>query len=154
MTEIALPLTGGCLCGACRYELRAAPYLLTVCHCTHCRRQSGSAFGMSMPAPAEAFHVTLGEPASFARVMPSGRSSVVRFCAACACRLFTEAGPKIVTLRPGTLDDTRWLRPVAQLWTNSALPWACLDDVPSHPGNAPDYDELGRAFRAQGIRFV
>jgi hypothetical protein len=37
-----LPLTGGCQCGALRYEIRAEPLTLYVCHCTECQRQSAA----------------------------------------------------------------------------------------------------------------
>lgn len=151
--KVALPLTGGCLCGAVRYELRARPYMIYVCHCSDCRRQSGSAFGMSMPSPRAAFAVTVGEPASFKRVMPSGREGAVRFCATCATRVFADSSPDVVTIRPGTLDDTSWIKPSAQNWTSSALEWACLDDVLSFEGNPPTYDDVAKAWRAQGIVF-
>ncbi len=43
------PYTGGCQCGSARYVLTAEPIRVAACHCTGCQRQSGSAFGMSMP---------------------------------------------------------------------------------------------------------
>jgi len=153
MTEIALPLVGGCLCGACRYELSAAPFLVYVCHCKDCQRQSGSAFGMSMPAPRPALRVTLGEPARYERVMPSGRTSVTRFCGQCATRLFAEASDSVVVLRPGTLDDASWVEPAAQGWSAGAHAWACIDGIPSHPRNPESYGAIARAWQAQGIRF-
>ena len=39
---------GGCQCGAVRYQLSAEPVALYVCHCRECRRQSASAFGISV----------------------------------------------------------------------------------------------------------
>jgi hypothetical protein len=148
MREIALPLTGGCHCGAVRYELTAAPYLAYVCHCTDCQRQTGSAYGMSMPAPRAAFRVTKGDPASYRRTTPSGRIGVGRFCGACGTRVFSESTPEIITLRPGTLDDASWVVPAAQIWTRSAHPWACLDDVVSNDENPDGYEAATRAWRA------
>jgi hypothetical protein len=58
-----------------------------------------------------------------------------------------------VTVRAGTLDDTSWLRPAAQNWLGSALPWACLADVPSHDGNPASYEEIGRQWSALGQQF-
>lgn len=158
--RIALPLTGRCLCQQVRYELNAAPYMLYVCHCTDCQRQSGSAFGMSMPAPRAALTLTGAEPASFRRSLPSGRTSYVRFCGVCGTRVFAEPvdhSSGVVVIRPGTLDDTRWLKPVAQNFTRSAHAWACLDDVldlelqPEHPDQ---WDAIRRRFRAQGLEFA
>ncbi len=36
--------TGGCLCGAVRYEVSGEPYIAGLCHCTKCRKLTGSAF--------------------------------------------------------------------------------------------------------------
>jgi hypothetical protein len=154
VNEIALPLRGGCLCGACRYELRARPFMVYLCHCRDCQRQSGSAFTLSMPAPRDAFEFVSGDPARFPRVLPSGRTAVVRFCGVCATRLCGESSPTVVTVRAGTLDDTSWLRPAAQNWTRSALPWACVAEVPGHETNPASYEEIGRAWTALGIRFA
>ena len=57
-----LPLTGGCQCGGVRYEIKAAPLSLYVCHCTECQRQSGSAFALSLAVPRDAFAVVRGTP--------------------------------------------------------------------------------------------
>ena len=43
------PYTGGCQCGSVRYVVTTEPIRLLACHCKECQRQSGSAFGMSMP---------------------------------------------------------------------------------------------------------
>ena len=80
-------LTGGCQCGAVRYECDAAPRTLYVCHCLECRHQSGSAFGMSLEMPpgtgvnAPAFFITsfgLTSPTSVLRsdrLRPSPRQA-------------------------------------------------------------------------------
>ena len=154
MVEVSLPIRGGCLCGACRYELRKPPYMVYVCHCTDCRRQSGSAFGMTMPAPRAALALLTGSPSSYPRTLPSGRASVVRFCGVCACRLYAEGSAEVVAIRPGTLDDSSWVRPAAQNCMRSALGWACLADLPGHEQNPPSYEDISRAWRAQGIQFV
>ena len=43
----ALPITGGCQCGAVRYEIAALPLLLYTCNCTDCQRQTGSSFALT-----------------------------------------------------------------------------------------------------------
>ena len=63
-----MTLTGGCQCGAVRYEVSAEPLEVYVCHCRECRRQSASAFGISVIVPAEAFvlrqgNLRIAEPA-------------------------------------------------------------------------------------------
>jgi hypothetical protein len=72
----------------------------------------------------------------------------------CSCRVYAESAPEVVALRPGTLDDFSWVRPAAELWTCRALPWARHEGLTSHEGNAPDFAEISRSWRAQGIRFI
>ena len=43
-----LPQTGGCQCGALRYEVTQAPQLVYTCHCTDCQRITSSAFSMAL----------------------------------------------------------------------------------------------------------
>ena len=49
--------TGGCQCGAIRYEVTDEPITLYACHCTACQTQSSSAFGLSMKLARDAFRL-------------------------------------------------------------------------------------------------
>ena len=122
---IQLPLTGGCQCGAVRYEVTAQPLTIYACHCTECQRLSASAFGMSMPVPRDAVRITRGAPRRWSRTADSGDVVTALFCGDCGTRLIHEtAGNQAVTVvKPGSLDDTSWLRPVGHYWTRSAQPW-------------------------------
>ena len=51
-------LTGGCQCGALRYEITEAPRMVYSCHCTDCQRLTSSAFSMAVVVAAEAFRLT------------------------------------------------------------------------------------------------
>ncbi|MGA0841157.1 MAG: GFA family protein [Pseudomonadales bacterium] len=55
--------TGGCLCGAIRYELKQDPSIAAICHCTHCQRQSGGLFSTNlMVGEADYAHRALHRP--------------------------------------------------------------------------------------------
>jgi hypothetical protein len=112
---------GGCQCGAIRYRLEGQPLELTVCHCTECQRQSGSAFGMSLAIPAGAFELLAGELRFFEVVCDSGRIKSCAFCPSCGTRIYhrTDAG---ISVKAGTLDDTSSLRPAAHYWTRRKRP--------------------------------
>ena len=155
MSEVSLPLTGGCFCGGCRYELSAAPLTVWACHCTDCQRQSGSAFNLTMPSPRDAFRLTAGEPAAFERTTASGRTTVIRFCGQCGTRLFSESNPQVVTIRPGTLDDASWVKPAVQYFLASAHDWARIPDVAGHDDQPQSgvFDAV-RIFRETGPTFV
>ena len=145
-----LPLTGGCLCRAIRYEITALPLIVYACHCTNCQRQSGSAFAMNMPVATDAFRITQGEPTAWRRITPSGAQTESWFCPTCAGRIHGSrpTRPESVTVRAGTLDDTSWLRPVAHFYTTTAQPWLtlppadCFDEAPA------DFRPLAKAWRA------
>ncbi len=123
------PYYGGCQCGRIRYEIHAEPLTLYVCHCQECQKQSSSAFGMSMPVPREAIAIVRGEPKQWSRKGDSDREVICFFCGDCGTRLFHNPArnPKITNVKPGTLDDTSWLKPVGNLWTRSAQKWVFID---------------------------
>jgi hypothetical protein len=62
MTRPVLPLTGGCSCGAIRYEIASFPLLLYTCSCTDCQTSSGSAFALNLPVATKGFRIVRGEP--------------------------------------------------------------------------------------------
>jgi hypothetical protein len=146
-----LPLTGGCQCGAVRYEIRAEPLTVYACHCTECQRQAGSAFSLSMPAARESVAIVAGTPKRWRRVHDSGRVIGCIFCGDCGVRLYhePEANPKVTIVKPGTLDDTSWLFPVGHIWTGSAQRWMpippdCVNEA-AQPANLNPMIEAWRA---------
>ena len=74
---ISVPFTGGCACGAIRYECSCEPLLCWKCHCRDCQRSSGSAFAVVVIVPATAFKFTKGEPNYYAVKGKSGYCQVV-----------------------------------------------------------------------------
>lgn len=145
------PLTGGCQCGALRYEIRAEPLTVYVCHCTECQHQSGSAFGMSVMVPRPAFVYTKGNPRRWKRVADSGRAIESDMCESCGVRPVNHpsANDKVSIVKPGTLDDTRWLHPVGHIWTKSAQPWVTIPDgTIIHEGHPTDVSGLIAAWTA------
>jgi hypothetical protein len=143
---------GGCQCGAIRYELSAAPLTLYTCHCTECQKQSTSAFGMSLRVPRGAFRIVKGEPKVWHRTADSGMAVVCHFCGDCGTRLIHDAefAPGTVNIKPGTLDDTSGLGPVANIWTGSAQPWVHLsDEMLNYKGQPADFGPLLAKWREQ-----
>jgi len=108
--------TGGCLCGAVRYSVRGEPVHVVRCHCTGCRKESGSAFTVYAHWPVEAFELN-GEISSF-----DGRG----FCRDCGARVIdtTDAGGTHVEIRLGSLDDAPFeLVPEAEAWVKRRESW-------------------------------
>ena len=143
---------GGCYCGAIRYEFSGEPITCYACHCTDCQTRSGSAFSLSCIVPVDSLKITQGEPALHHRV--EGESHVAqRFCKKCATRLWGTGSraPDLAFLKPGTLDDTSWIEPVAHFWTRSAQPWVKFPtDTVIYETQPEDLQELLRLWRERG----
>lgn len=148
---MAVPYAGGCQCGQIRYEIWAEPLTLYACHCRECQKQSASAFGMSMPVPRASIVILQGQPKEWKRVSDSGREVSCLFCGECGTRLFHNPArnPAITNVKPGTLDDTRWLKPAGNLWTRSGQKWVVLNEqMLNYEGQPADFDLLFERFRA------
>lgn len=116
--------TGTCQCGAVRYECTGEPFVVVVCHCTECRKQSASAFGLSLPVARDGFRLTKGAPQFWSRRGGSGIEIRSAFCPQCGSRLWDEpqdAGD-IVVLKGGSLDEPPDLTKAIHIWTRSKLP--------------------------------
>ncbi|MGA8957009.1 MAG: GFA family protein, partial [Pseudolabrys sp.] len=113
--------SGGCLCGAVRYECNAEPLGMAICHCTHCQKVSGSAFSVNIVVPAPSV-TWQGQSASYADTGESGKPLSRKFCRNCGSSLATEteALPGASIIKAGTLDDKSWLKPNYHIWTRSA----------------------------------
>lgn len=140
---------GGCGCGFCRYEVTGAPLSVHACHCTDCQTLSGSAFGLSMVLNETDIDLTRGE--LFYSEFAMSRNAMHRHqCRECGVALwFSSPGyPGIVALKPGTLDDTSRLRPLAHMWVRSAQPWLTLADKTPKFQEQPTFEELLEALDA------
>ncbi|NNU46120.1 GFA family protein [Rhizobium sp. WYCCWR 11279] len=105
--------TGGCLCGAVRYEVRGEPYQSGLCHCKTCRKITGSAFSATANWHRWQFQMS-GEISTFDK-----RS----FCPACGSRLFFlfDDGVEVFL---GTLDEAPYaISPMVEVWNIRREPW-------------------------------
>lgn len=121
------------------------PLIVYACHCTDCQKRSGSAFGLSMWVRLSSIVVTKGEAALHVSLTRDGQPRHGRICAKCGTRLWSEpqSRPGLAVVRPGTLDDTSWLRPAAHFWTRSAQPWFVFPEgVPRYETQPKDIPEL------------
>jgi hypothetical protein len=128
MGEFSLPMTGGCLCGAIRYEASEPPNLNGTCQCRKCQKWTGSAYSTFAGFPKEAFRFTQGEPKFY-------KSSAIMeraFCADCGSGLanrylFPEWGGRVF-VGIGTLDDPEAVPLNFHFGAESQLSWVHFDD--------------------------
>ncbi len=116
---------GGCQCGAIRFRLTVTPKRVYCCHCTECRRQSSSAFGISVIVPSDGMEVQRGEPQVWTRPTASGDMLDCAFCSECGSRLWHRAA-ECISVKGGALDNVP--EPTAHIWLDSKLPWVVIPD--------------------------
>jgi hypothetical protein len=112
-----------------RYVVTTEPIHLLACDCIECQRQSGSAFGMSMPVTKDSLTIP-GLTKQFTRIADSGNEVAGVFWLECGGRIYRvlESALDVLALKPGTLDDTSWLRPSHFVWMKSAQGWVPVPD--------------------------
>jgi hypothetical protein len=131
-----LPLTGGCNCGAVRFEVTAPLVKASYCHCKRCQRRSGTAFAVGAITRPGSVTVTQGR--DHLRTYAPETSFHKQFCARCGSQLFTidpETGD-VFAVRFGTLDDPPDLPVLGHQFVAYAAPWHPLPD-----DGAPRFDE-------------
>lgn len=133
------PLTGGCQCGAIRYQFEGPVPAVYACHCGECKKQSASAFSMSIPIQYAALRVG-GKVSSFESKAFSGKAKHNYFCGNCGTRLWHSASnpPDSITLKVGTLDDPSGITPLGHLWVSKKQPGIELDPASDQQFTQPD----------------
>jgi hypothetical protein len=128
------PLTGGCNCGAVRYEVTAPLVKASYCHCKRCQRRSGAAASPSAHPSSGAFRIVAGEDKL--RVWKPQDGGEKWFCGECGSSLFgfnpSHADP--VAIRMGTFDGDPGVRPSVRQFVAYAASWEPIPDdgLPRH----------------------
>lgn len=117
-------LHGGCSCGAVRYVLSDRPKATTVCHCTRCQKNSGSAFSVNL-VMSDKDYAQSGETTTFADVGDSGNPVLRQFCAKCGSPIttITSLVPGHIVVKAGTLDELDAILPTQEIYTDHAVKW-------------------------------
>ncbi len=133
------PMTGGCQCGAVRYQIRGTPIETYVCHCRECRAQSASAFGISVIVRAADLRVLHGATTTWSRPTDTGRTVDCAFCVRCGSRLFhATPGEDTVSVKGGSLDQPPDLSTVPHIWTARRLAGVIISDTARQFPAEPD----------------
>lgn len=130
-------ITGGCHCGAIRYEADGEPLHHALCHCADCRRCAGAPMVGWIAFPADKVRLTAGETAVYAGSAHGRR----HFCIQCGTGLFylnSAMLPGIVDVQSATLDDAESHAPGAHIQVAERLPWmtglAAIPEFDRFPG--------------------
>jgi hypothetical protein len=134
-----LPITGGCLCGAVRFEVSEPFAASNYCHCTRCQRRTGTAASANARAQPGTFRVVAGADRMRSWKPPEGAEKF--FCGDCGSALFSRSGSRGETygVRLGAIDGDPGIRPSSRQYTENAAVWEPIPDdgLPRHPGPRP-----------------
>jgi hypothetical protein len=119
--------TGGCLCGALRYEAEGEPKFMDHCYCADCRKASGSGFIPFMGFSASAVRLT-GESRKFISKSARGGDAVRNSCPICGGLVFGGEAVKdtMLTIYAGSLADPSLFHPTVAIFTRGRPDWAAV----------------------------
>lgn len=137
MSQIVL--RGSCLCGAVKYEVTGEPTRFYHCHCSRCRKATGTGHASNLFFQPAGLKWLTGQEHIRAFKVPEARRFTNQFCGNCGSRLPRQPeGSDTVLLPAGSLDDEAPIRPQARIFTDSRTSWSCSgDEVSIHPGPPP-----------------
>ena len=152
MAETATKLTGGCLCGAVRYEIRGEAYKVIHCHCRSCRKHNG--------APVVTLAGFTADQVTFSgderRIYESSPGVGRAFCGTCGTPLTWEGdggqrGP-IVEFHISTFDTPDVLVPTVHSFYPERISWMDVaDDLPRYEGFSGRSRLLGHGPAHEGV---
>ena len=143
-------IRGSCLCGGVRFEVTPPFVRAGHCHCSRCRKHSGTAVCTQARVPREQFRLVQGE--ELIRVYGHGEGAVKAFCTTCGSSLFGGHWPdgRQVSIRLGAFDDDPGIRPQFHTYVDSRAPWDVItDDLPQF---SQAWSEDGPTRRPVGFR--
>jgi hypothetical protein len=127
MNERLRHYTGGCLCGAVRYQASGEPSLMGHCYCSDCRKASGSGFIPFMGFQSTQLRL-IGETRPFSSKAASGRDAVRNYCRICGSLIVggVIGVSQGFTIYAGSLDDPSLFKPTIAIFTRGRPEWALI----------------------------
>jgi hypothetical protein len=138
-SDPSLPLTGGCGCGAVRFEVSEPRVAAVYCHCKRCQRRTGSAFAASARVEPGSFRIVSGEQLVATWAPEEGFEKA--FCSACGSALYAQSPQDrdVLAVRLGAFDGDPGIRPRAHQFVDYAAAWEPIPDdgLPRFPERVP-----------------
>ncbi len=130
-------IKGSCLCGLVVYQLVQPPAVMNICHCSMCRKVTGSSYGVFAHTHLDNFRWIAGER-RIARY-ESSPGEFRAFCPVCGSNVPVSESDGSVIIPAGTFDDDPRSSPVVQIFAGSRAPWhEVADDTPAFDEFEPD----------------
>lgn len=134
-----MKITGGCLCGAVRFQSKEAPVITRICWCRLCQYLGAGSGTVNVCFNTENFGIT-GVTRDYSSIADSGNVMHRAFCPNCGTPMFSraEARPHLIFIRAGTLDDPEMAQPAMAIWTAQAPSWGSIaSGLPRIEGQPP-----------------
>ena len=129
-------LKGSCLCGAVKYEVAGDPKRFYHCHCSRCRKATGTGHASNLFLQPGELQWLSGEEQIRAFKVPEAKRFTNQFCATCGGRLPRQpVNTDAVVIPAGSLDDEPPIKPQSRIFAGSRTSWSCAGD------GLPAFDE-------------
>ncbi|UCC57292.1 MAG: GFA family protein [Gammaproteobacteria bacterium] len=117
-------VSGSCLCGEVTYQYTGRSKVFQYCHCTRCRKFTGSAYAANIIVDPSRFRWLSGEDCVGRFELPGARHFATSFCRNCGSSLpwLTQSGTAVV-IPAGTLDSDPNEKPVHNIFMANKAPW-------------------------------
>lgn len=126
---MAKSYTGGCACGAMRYEINDEPIFANHCQCRDCQHMSGAGHGSYLIFPSRAAVTLKGEVAHWNRAGDSGNIKTNGYCPTCGSPVYLTFAvmPELFTVYAGSLDDPKLYKPHVLTYSGHGYVWDHVD---------------------------
>ena len=130
-------LTGGsCLCGSVTYQFSSPEMVFQYCHCSRCRKFTGSAYATNIIIDPEQFEWLSGETSVGRYEHPDAKHFATCFCKQCGSSLpWLSKSGRAVIIPAGTLDQDPGIRPIHNIFYQDRAPWrVAVEELISYDG--------------------
>jgi hypothetical protein len=129
-------LSGRCYCGAVEYSVADEFLYAANCHCSNCRRTTGSAFNPFAGIERGKLTIVRGANELLIFGEKDANNTHCRRCGSLIYSVVRDGG--FVHVAMGTLVDDPAIRPTHHIFVGSKAPWfAITDDLPRYEGHVP-----------------
>ena len=117
--------SGGCACGAIRYEISAEPVFTNHCQCRDCQQTSGAGHGSYLTFPSRKAVKLTGKATHWDKVADSGNVKTRGFCPSCGTPVYLTfaAMPELFTIHAASLDDPTRFKPQVVTYRVRGYDW-------------------------------
>ena len=123
-------LQGSCLCGSVQYEINGDPQKFYHCHCSRCRKSSGTGHASNLLLQPGSIKWIKGEELLKFYKVPEAKRFARQFCATCGSPLPRQVkDTDLVIIPAGSLDGEPKIRPQARIFWDSRASWSCSGDT-------------------------